>query len=131
MLRKYVGFILVLLFLFQFLKYNSACSDKNDEISIELILPESRSPLFYNGDTMFIKANFLSPNLLNEIVNDIRNSKDSSVYFKKYQPNQLSYCLTDTFVFKVKDHSNFIMSLKAKDANHNEKKLDVYIHVMP
>lgn len=107
------------------------CKSERNFPEITLLLPKTRSPLFYNKDTMFIKAEVICRNLLKETKIEIRNQNDSLVHMKNSLENSFKTNLIDTFVFVVNDHSNFIMNISAVSVKNDKTELPVFIHVMP
>lgn len=107
------------------------CKEKEESPVITLLLPTTRSPLFYNGDTMFVKAEIQDNSMLTEASLDIRNAADSSVHFRSFLLQSANEIIMDTFVFHVNDHSNFIMTISAANTRGLQSKLPVFIHVMP
>jgi len=109
----------------------SECQRNNEYPLIQLIEPKTQSPLFYNGDTMHIRYKVSDVKIVSYSSIEIKNSKDSTIYLNSFNGASNEITFADKFVFIVNDHSNFIMTIKAKNIKGTEHSLPVFIHVMP
>ncbi|MBL6964289.1 MAG: hypothetical protein ISR55_10730 [Bacteroidetes bacterium] len=108
----------------------------NDEIpeskpTITITVPNTRAPLYYNLDTMFLIGSINDKEIIKKVEYRMEDKNMQVVYSKSFTPNSTAFAINDSLPLIVTDHTNYIFYIIATNESLTRGEYSLFIHVMP
>ncbi|MFC2114334.1 hypothetical protein ACFLRI_03195 [Bacteroidota bacterium] len=120
-----------LLLVLTIIGFESCNQEQNSIPEIKVTNPDTRAPLYYNGDSMFLYALLADINTISSVRWRMEDKDLKVVYEAEEFPFSKSFTLIDTIPFHVNDHTNYILYISAENEMQGKAEYSIFIHVMP